>query len=151
MAQACHFSPVLALLVGLALLLSLGEASFAIVQEKVSSCCDESSTHIFAEPGISVATYIDRLKNGRTEWQRYNAAAALGELGAKSAIPALLEALTDSSESVRVNAIHSLGELHATKALPRLQQMIMDPSADVQVAAKQEIQALQSLQAHHHR
>lgn len=119
--------------------------SSAVAQEKPSSCCDESQTRIFAEPGISVAQYVDRLKNGRTEWQRYNAAAALGELGARSAIPALIDALNDSNEWVRVNAIHSLGDLHATEALPRLRQMIMDPSSDVQVAAKQEVASLQSV------
>src|SRR5689334_21655894 len=104
-----------------ALALSIGVANFAAAQEKNHSCCDEPNAHIFAEPGVSVAEYVERLNHGRTEWQRYNAAAALGELGATSAIPALLDALSDPSESVRVNAIHSLGDLHASQAIPRLQ------------------------------
>jgi len=91
--------------------------------------------HIFAEPGISVATYIDRLKHGTTEWQRYNAAAALGELGDKSAIPALVEALGSTSESVRENAVVSLGNLDAVQAIPSVKKLLLDSSPAVRANA----------------
>jgi len=84
----------------------------------------ELNGHIYAEPGNSVATYVDRLKNGTTEWQRYNAACALGELGDKSAIPALIDALDSPSNSVRECAVSSLGDLDAVAAVPRITKLL---------------------------
>ena len=91
--------------------------------------------HIYAEPGVSSATYIDRLKHGTTEWQRYNAAAALGELRDKSAIPALVEALGSPSEYVRENAVASLGDLDAVQAIPNVKKLLHDPAADARANA----------------
>jgi HEAT repeat protein len=106
-------------------------------------CCKDEN--VFAEPGISVATYIERLKNGTTEWQRYNAAAALGELGDKSAIPALVEALKSPSEWVRTNAVQSLDQLGAVEAIPNIKALLLDQSSDVRAAANVVIQDLQAL------
>lgn len=100
---------------------------------------------IFAEPGISVQEYIARLKSGTTEWQRYNAAAALGELGDKSAIPYLIDALGSPSESVRQSAASSLWELRAVEAIPALKKLSNDPSPGVRANAGQAIKDLGSL------
>ena len=103
--------------------------------------------HIFAEPGISVATYIDRLKHGTSEWQRYNAAAALGELGDKSAIPALVEALGSTSESVRENTVVSLGDLGAVQAIPNVRKLLHDASPDVRANACSSLAQLGAIQS----
>ena len=100
---------------------------------------------ISAEAGISVQEYIARLKSGATEWQRYNAAAALGELGDKSAIPYLIDALSSPSEWVRENAANSLGELSAIDAIPDLKKLSNDPSPDVRSNAGQAIKNLEGL------
>ncbi|MFT3791248.1 MAG: HEAT repeat domain-containing protein [Rudaea sp.] len=107
-------------------------------------CCCKGE-NIFAEPGISVATYIERLKTGTTEWQRYNAAAALGELGDRSAIPALVEALKSPSEWVRTNAVQSLDQLGAVEAMPNIKALLLDQSSDVRAAANVVIKDLQAL------
>jgi HEAT repeat protein len=115
----------------------------------VWGCCEPEK--LFAEPGISVTTYIERLKNGSTEWQRYNAAAALGELGDKSAIPALVEALKSPSESVRTNAVQSLDRLGAIEAIPNVKSLLLDRSANVRAAANvvaQDLQTLKDQSAH---
>jgi hypothetical protein len=101
--------------------------------------------NISAEAGISVREYIARLKNGPTEWQRYNAASALGELGDKSAIPYLIDALSSPSEWVRENAASSLGELGAVNAIPDLKKLSSDPSSDVRSNAAQAINDLEGL------
>jgi len=106
-------------------------------------CCEEEN--VFAEPGISVTSYVERLKNGTTEWQRYNAAAALGELGDKSAIPALVDALKSPSEWVRTNAVQSLGELGAVEAMPNIKALLLDRSSDVRAAANAVLEDLQAL------
>ena len=100
---------------------------------------------ISAEAGISVQEYIARLKSGSTEWQRYNAASALGELGDKSAIPYLIDALSSPSEWVRENAASSLGELGAIDAIPDLKKLSNDPSSDVRSNAEQAIKDLEGL------
>ncbi|QBB69560.1 hypothetical protein ELE36_03725 [Pseudolysobacter antarcticus] len=103
--------------------------------------------HIFAEPGISVAAYIDRLKDGTTEWQRYNAAAALGELGDRSAVPALIEALGSPSKSVRENALVSLGNLGAVQAIPSMKKLLHDASPDVRANAAYSLAELGAVEA----
>jgi HEAT repeat protein len=105
------------------------------------------SDHVFAEPGISVATYIDRLKHGTTEWQQYNAAAALGELDDKSAIPALVEALENPNEAVRENAVSSLGDLGAVNAIPAIRKLLRDPSPDVRTNAANSLAELGAVES----
>lgn len=56
----------------------------------------------------------------------YKVAWALGEIGSKSAIPPLLDALDDRSPDVRVAAIEALVNLQATDALPKLQLLLQD-------------------------
>lgn len=100
------------------------------------------SSRISAEPGISVDQYIHRLTNGSTDWQRYNAAAALGELRAKKAIPSLIAALDDKNESVRMNSIKALEELGAVEAKARIELLLNDSSPDVQANAKFALEGL---------
>jgi HEAT repeat protein len=51
---------------------------------------------------------------------------SLGQIRARSAVPALIESLSDENPSMRVLAIYALVELKATEALPRLRQLLDD-------------------------
>jgi HEAT repeat protein len=51
---------------------------------------------------------------------------SLGQIRDRSAIPALIESLSDQNPSIRVLAIYALVELKATEALPRLRQLLGD-------------------------
>jgi HEAT repeat protein len=56
----------------------------------------------------------------------YKVAWALGEIGDKAAIPALIDALNDPSPDMRVSSIEALDTLDATEALPRLRLLLKD-------------------------
>jgi HEAT repeat protein len=62
----------------------------------------------------------------RDESVSYKVAWALGEIGGRAAVDALMGALADKSPDVRVIAIQSLESLGATEALPRLRSMLND-------------------------
>jgi HEAT repeat protein len=51
---------------------------------------------------------------------------SLAQIGDRSAIPPLIEALSDPNASMRVLAIYALVELRATEAMPRLRQLLDD-------------------------
>ena len=111
--------------------------TLVVVASLLSFCSPNllPSSKSSAEPGISVDQYIDRLANGKTDWQRYNAAAALGELKAKKAIPFLITALDDKNDAVRMNSVKALEELAAVQAKAKIEQLLNDPSADVRANA----------------
>lgn len=56
----------------------------------------------------------------------YKVAWALGQIGGRAAVDALMAALSDKSSDVRVIAIQALESLGATEALPRLRAMLDD-------------------------
>jgi HEAT repeat protein len=56
----------------------------------------------------------------------YKVAWALGQIGGRAAVDALMAALTNKSPSVRVIAIQSLESLGAIEALPQLRAMLVD-------------------------
>jgi HEAT repeat protein len=61
---------------------------------------------------------------------------ALGRLGDKEAIPAILRALEDDDLSVRVASAHALGELDDALAVePLIRSLKLDPSLDVRQMA----------------
>jgi HEAT repeat protein len=51
---------------------------------------------------------------------------SLGQIGDRSAIPALIGSLSDPNPSIRVLATYALVELKAAEALPRLRQLLGD-------------------------
>jgi HEAT repeat protein len=63
-----------------------------------------------------VADEIAKL-SARDAWRRATAAYVLGDMGARSAAPALVAALADSDGEVRAAAARSLGQLGATEAV----------------------------------
>ena len=76
---------------------------------------------------------------------------SLGQIGARSASPALIDALSDSNPNMRVLAIYALEQLGATEALPRLRELLDDAQRStfrgqvaVSEAARSAIQKLES-------
>src|SRR5262249_35193181 len=57
---------------------------------------------------------------GRDAWERSSAARALGQIGAKSSLPFLIEALHDGDSVVRNQAVASLGSLKMPAAIGAL-------------------------------
>jgi HEAT repeat protein len=57
---------------------------------------------------------------GRDAWERSSAARILGQIGSKSSLPFLIEALHDSDSVVRNQAVSSLGELRMPAAIGAL-------------------------------
>jgi HEAT repeat protein len=51
---------------------------------------------------------------------------ALGQIGDRSAIPALIDALDDKNASIVVSVIYALEELRAKEAVPRLMSLLTD-------------------------
>jgi HEAT repeat protein len=78
--------------------------------------------------------YLEALKDKKVS-VRARAAAALGQLKAEAALPALLEALKDNNVSVRDRAATGLGQLKAEAALPALLEALKDKEAFVRARA----------------
>ena len=51
---------------------------------------------------------------------------SLGQIGDRSAIPALIATLNDRNPNMRVLAIYALVDMKAAEALPRLRQLLGD-------------------------
>lgn len=68
---------------------------------------------------------------------RANAAARLGEAGAKDAVPSLVAALNDPDEAVRVNVIRALGKIGDASTAPKIAAYVADPLVTVRMAACQ--------------
>jgi HEAT repeat protein len=82
----------------------------------------------------------------------YIAPWALGEIGEKGAVPAILQMLTDKNPDLRVLAIDALETLRAKEALPRLRLLLhdeerihFDDSRTVAEAAKEAIAKLEAM------
>jgi HEAT repeat protein len=58
----------------------------------------------------------------------HKAAWALGGVGDRRAIPALIESLDDEDALMRTSAIDALAQLEAAEALPRLRTLVNDPA-----------------------
>jgi len=73
---------------------------------------------------------------------RKSAAKALGMLGAREAVRALIEALNDTSYRVRKSAVRGLGQIGGREALQALQRAVSDPDAIVANIAKEALEKL---------
>ena len=83
----------------------------------------------------TVRSLVDNLKSPSFE-NRYRAAWALGTLGAATAVPGLIGALSDISPSVRSGAASSLGWLGVDRAVPHLISALSDEASVREEAAK---------------
>jgi HEAT repeat protein len=96
-----------------------------------------------AQPGVEVVSMTDaalhlRLEGLPVDVVRYSssrelsgsatAAWALGGVGDRRAIPALIESLDDTDALMRTSAIGALARLEAAEALPRLRTLVNDPA-----------------------
>jgi len=66
---------------------------------------------------------------------RRRAAASLGAMGQRAAVPALVRALSDRDPSVRAEAARSLGLLRGERAIPALCRAVADPDLNVRFYA----------------
>ncbi len=97
---------------------------------------------ILSEKGIPLtfSHLIAALKNeGEEEATRFWAAVALGRMGNRSAVPALIETLESVSSRLRTGAALALGELRDPSALPNLRKALQDSSEGVRSTAVQTI------------
>jgi len=73
----------------------------------------------------------EALLNSYEEFVRGQAAAALGDLGDSSAVPALIDALQDESKEVRGHCVVSLMTLKDKKAVTPLTKLLTDDDSEV--------------------
>jgi len=66
---------------------------------------------------------------------RRQAAVALGRVGGKAAVPALVEALGDPEAQVRREAAKALGHIKDARAVPKVLAALRDPDANVRLYA----------------
>ncbi len=74
---------------------------------------------------------------------RYEAAGALGDLGAEEAIPHLLDKVVDQDERVREAAIKALGEIGNEPAKQALDKLAKSPEPTIRDAAKSALKDIQ--------
>lgn len=100
----------------------------------VREAVGESLVHIGADArsGLEAALLEARNPDSRTV-----AARALGQIGERKSVPALIQALNDVSSWVRIAAAESLGQIQDRQAREPLQAALEDESADVREAAQQ--------------
>ena len=87
-----------------------------------------------------------QLKEGSPK-QRAEAAAFMGAQRVAEAVPALREALLDTSEEVRAKAIWALGAIRSKAALEDLIPLVKDPSRRVRQQAVQALAAIEEPEA----
>lgn len=90
--------------------------------------------------------FIARLAGG-SAGEREHAAAALRELGASEAVPALLKALEDENPLVRERSASALGALKASEGVPGLITALKDEALFVRGAAARALGALKASEA----
>ncbi len=83
----------------------------------------------------SVPAVLLALLHDDSEHARYAAAEALGKLGDRAAVPALIQALQDESAYVKSYAASALGALGDPAAVPALTQMLQHQSIAISYAA----------------
>ncbi len=96
----------------------------------VSSEVERQHIDPFREPNPNISQLLVKLKDTDSEI-RFEAAEALGKLGDRIAVPALIEALKDKSGGVRFSAAEALGKLGDRTAVPALIETLKDEKEDV--------------------
>ncbi len=89
--------------------------------------------HDYKECHEAMIELMETLEADADENTRGKAAASLGFIGNRLAIPALLAATGDKSPVVRERAASALGALKAAEAVPQLVKMLDDESKGVQI------------------
>jgi HEAT repeat protein len=83
----------------------------------------------------AVSLALAALQGDESPAVRSAAAVALGDLGAASALPALLLAIEDENVHVRQMAMNALGEIGDARAVPRLARALSDERPEVRYQA----------------
>lgn len=93
--------------------------------------------------GDPVCAALSRVLAEGGELHRCHAARALGRIGRKEALEALVAALLDEDADVRTDAASALAQLADPRAAkPLLENLIGDPTADVKLAAIEALTAM---------
>lgn len=90
-----------------------------------------------AAPAAGENPSVMLLKQGHTDSIRAKAADDLGKQGDRTTIPALADALKDSSSKVRREAVLSLAEFHLSEVLPSIESATKDVDDGVRMTAIQ--------------
>ncbi|MCK5622193.1 MAG: HEAT repeat domain-containing protein, partial [Alphaproteobacteria bacterium] len=89
-----------------------------------------------ATPPDRVCARLSEILREGADVHRTLAAQALGAIGRRDAVPALLDALLDEDADVRVDAAAALGSVGDPSTAPKLMDnLIGDPCAEVKMAA----------------
>lgn len=91
---------------------------------------EESSQNPGEQNKTQLSLFLESLKSPSAK-VRKQAASALGELGDRGAVPALIEALRDESALVREHAASALRDLGDRRAVPALIETLRDENAVV--------------------
>ena len=90
-----------------------------------------------AAPASDENVLVTLLKTGHSEGVRAKAAQDLGRQGDRKTIPALSEALGDSSPKVRREVVLALAQFHQSDVLPPLEKATRDSDEGVRITAVQ--------------
>jgi HEAT repeat protein len=95
-----------------------------------------------------VDEYIPQLKH-QNDYVRQDAAAALGEIGDASAVPALIETLKDQHDNVRRTAAEALEKIGDAFAVPALIEALTDEESSVRLNATKALRKIEDGSAVH--
>jgi HEAT repeat protein len=112
-------------------LIELGPASAApillgLLKEDDRDIARAAQEGLAALPGKEIDTLVLRLLGSAEAGQRLLALELIGQRRMKKALPALIEKLNDTDNSVRSAALKGLGELGTTAELPMLLDRLLD-------------------------
>jgi HEAT repeat protein len=94
-------------------------------------------------PPDRVCARLSEILRDGADVHRTLAAQALGAIGRRDAVPALLDALLDEDTDVRVDAAAALGSIGAPSTAPKLMEnLIGDPCTEVKMAAMDALVAM---------
>ena len=96
----------------------------------------ETSSQATTELGVRVCASLSRVAREGVDVHRDLAIKALGRIGDRAAVPALIEALRDPDEDVRTDAAEALSALADPRAAgPLMESLLGDPCDDVKLNA----------------
>ena len=117
------------LLITFTLTLLLNNALFASTQQTISKAKEAGN-----KKSVPLLIYVLNALKDKNPYVRATAAKVLGEIGDKTAVPALIKALKDENADVCTAAAKALEKIGKT-AVPALIKALKDENPDVRTAA----------------
>jgi HEAT repeat protein len=122
------------LLITFTLTLLLNNALFASTQQTISKAKEAGN-----KKSVPLLIYVLNALKDKNPYVRATAAKVLGEIGDKTAVPALIKALKDENPDVRTAAAEALGKIGDKRAVPHLIKALKDKYFYVRTAAAKAI------------